>query len=267
MRRTLKVFATLLMAPLISCVAFAQVPNLPTVPANAPRSWPQPQQQMPQQVPQQQYQQQQMPQQAMPQQSMPQQQVVPAGTPGGPIGTSEVTTVIAAGDKNLFATLETSMGKIKVELYATITPRTVRNFVELANGQKNFVDVKTGREERRAFYDGLIFHKVVKGFAIQTGCPYGTGKGGPGWTFPDEITPSLRHDKAGVVSMANVGPNTNGSQFFITLAPRPELDDKFTIFGQVVDGMDVLRKIGNVKVGPTDRPLKRVHLKRIVITE
>jgi peptidyl-prolyl cis-trans isomerase A (cyclophilin A) len=196
----------------------------------------------------------------------PMGQQTPAAT-GSPAGTSEVTTVVAAGDKNLFATLETSMGKIKVELFATITPRTVRNFVELANGQKDFTDVKTGRSERRPFYDGLIFHKVTKGFSIQTGCPYGTGKGGPGYIFNDEISQSLRHDKAGVVSMANTGANQNGSQFFITLAAQPELDDKYTIFGQVIEGMDVVRKIANVKVGPTDRPLKRIILKKVSISE
>ena len=194
-------------------------------------------------------------------------QPAPNSPPQVTTGVSEVTTVVASGDKNLFATLETSMGKIKVELFATIAPRTVRNFVELANGQKDFTDVKTGRPERRPFYDGLIFHKVTKGFSIQTGCPYGTGKGGPGYVFADEITPSLRHDKAGVVSMANTGPNSNGSQFFITLDKHPELDDKHTVFGQVIDGMDVVRKIANVKVGPTDRPLKRIYLKKVSITE
>ena len=209
--------------------------------------------------------------QATPMQQMNQQQgmttPIPAASASPGAGTSEVTTVVAAGDKNLFATMETSMGKIKVELFATITPRTVRNFVELANGQKDFTDVKTGRAERRPFYDGLIFHKVTKGFSIQTGCPYGTGKGGPGYVFNDEISQSLRHDKAGVVSMANTGPNGNGSQFFITLEARPELDDKYTIFGQVIDGMDVVRKISNVKVGPTDRPLKRIYLKKVSISE
>lgn len=192
---------------------------------------------------------------------------VPAAAQGPGSGASEVTTVVASGDKNLFATLETSMGKVKVELFATITPRTVRNFVELANGQKDFTDVKTGRSERRPYYDGMIFHRVIKGFSIQTGCPYGSGKGGPGYVFNDEITPSLRHDKAGVVSMANTGPNGNGSQFFITLSAQPELDDKYTIFGQVIDGMDVVRKISNVKVGPTDRPLKRIYLKKVSISE
>lgn len=206
-------------------------------------------------------------------QATPMQQMGQQPQPANPVasatptGNSEVTTVVAAGDKNLFATIETSMGTIKVELFATITPRTVRNFVELANGQKDFTDVKTGRAERRPFYDGLIFHKVTKGFSIQTGCPYGNGKGGPGYVFNDEISQSLRHDKAGVVSMANNGLNLNGSQFFITLEARPELDDKYTIFGQVIDGMDVVRKIAKVKVGPTDRPLKRIYLKKVSISE
>lgn len=191
----------------------------------------------------------------------------PVSPPAAVSANSEVTTVVASGEKNLFATLETSKGNIKIELFATITPRTVRNFVELANGQKDYIDVKTGRAERKPFYDGLIFHKVTKGFAIQTGCPFGTGKGGPGFVFNDEITPSLRHDKAGVVSMANTSPNANGSQFFITLDARPELDDKYSIFGQVISGMDVVRKIANVKVGPTDRPLKRIYLKKVSISE
>lgn len=241
--------AALLTVTLFSGVSVAQTPALP-------------------QFPQQQFQQPLPPHQqntSRPQSTpMPQMGVQPGASP---TGTSEVTTVVAAGDRNLFATLETSMGTVKVELFATITPRTVRNFVELANGQKDFTDVKTGRPERRPFYDGLIFHKVTKGFSIQTGCPYGTGKGGPGYVFPDEITPSLRHDKAGVVSMANTGPNANGSQFFITLDKHTELDDKYTIFGQVIDGMDVVRKIANVKVGPTDRPLKRVYLKKVTISE
>lgn len=195
------------------------------------------------------------------------QQPVNPSASASPSGNSEVTTIVAAGDKNLFATLETTLGTIKIELFATITPRTVRNFVELANGQKDFTDVKTGRPERRPFYDGLFFHKVTKGFSIQTGCPYGSGKGGPGYVFADEISQSLRHDKAGVVSMANNGANLNGSQFFITLEARPELDDKYTIFGQVIDGMEVVRKIANVKVGPTDRPLKRIYLKKVSISE
>lgn len=207
--------------------------------------------------------------QATPQQPAFQQPAVqfPVATASPATANSEVTTVVAAGDKNLFATLETSKGTIKVELFATITPRTVRNFVELANGQKDFTDVKSGRAERRPFYDGLIFHKVTKGFLIQTGCPYGNGKGGPGYVFNDELTPSLRHDKAGVVSMANTSANGNGSQFFITLEARPELDDKFTVFGQVIDGIDVVRKIASVKVGPTDRPLKRIYLKKVTISE
>ena len=251
---------------LFSLVIFAEMVLFGTL---SSAQTPQPQFNFTQQgMPAQQFQQQQFrpqPQQQQMQQQQTQQGTPPSATPTG--ANSEVTTVVAAGDKNLFATIETSMGKIKVELFATITPRTVRNFVELANGQKDYTDVKTGRAERKPFFDGLIFHKVTKGFSIQTGCPYGTGKGGPGFSFADEITPSLRHDKAGMVSMANTGPNTNGSQFFITLDARPELDDKYTIFGQVIDGMSVVRKMANVKVGPTDRPLKRIYVKKVTISE
>jgi peptidyl-prolyl cis-trans isomerase A (cyclophilin A) len=169
--------------------------------------------------------------------------------------------------KDLYATLETSKGKIKIRLYSTIVPRTVRNFVMLATGQKEFKDVKTGRMAARPFYDGLIFHKVVKGFVIQTGCPFGTGKGDPGYSIKDEFTPVLRHNKAGIVSMANAGKDTNGSQFFITLKAEPELDDKYTVFGEVIEGMDVVRNISLVPVGPTDRPLHRVYLKTVSISQ
>lgn len=178
---------------------------------------------------------------------------------------SEVT--IYKEVKPMYAVLETSKGMIKIRLYPQYAPVAVKNFVGLAKGDKEFSDPKNGRKVTRPFYNGLIFHKVIKDFVIQTGCPLGTGKGGPGYQFPNEITKTLRHNKAGMVSMANVGADSNGSQFFITLDKRPDLDDKHTIFGEVVSGLDVVKAIGAVRVGPTDRPLQRIYLKKVEIIE
>ncbi len=187
-------------------------------------------------------------------------------------GTQEITpqsseVTIYKEIKPIYALLETSKGMIKIRLYPQYAPIAVKNFIGLAKGDKEFSDPKNGRKVTRPFYNGLIFHKVIKDFVIQTGCPLGTGKGGPGYQFPNEITKTLRHNKPGMVSMANVGADSNGSQFFITLDKRPDLDDKHTIFGEVVSGLDVVKAIGAVRVGPTDRPLQRVYLKKIEIIE
>src|SRR5688572_3493122 len=152
--------------------------------------------------------------------------------------------------KTYKATLETSRGNIVCELFAKDAPVTVNNFVFLA-GEK--------------FYDGTIFHRVIKDFMIQGGDPEGTGRGGPGYRFADEFNPGLKHNKAGILSMANAGPGTNGSQFFITTVPTPHLDNKHSVFGEVVAGMDVLKKIENVKTGPGDRPIEPVVLERVEI--
>ncbi|UCF67674.1 MAG: peptidylprolyl isomerase [Acidobacteriota bacterium] len=153
---------------------------------------------------------------------------------------------------NPMATIETNRGSMTIELYRDKTPKTVDNFVKLA---------------RDGFYDGLVFHRVIKEFMIQGGCPKGTGTGGPGYTFEDEFHAELRHDGPGVLSMANAGPNTNGSQFFITLVPTPWLDGKHSVFGRVTSGMEVVEAIGEVKVGTGDRPREDVTMERVTIAE
>jgi peptidyl-prolyl cis-trans isomerase A (cyclophilin A) len=167
----------------------------------------------------------------------------------------------------MHATFETSAGTFTVRLFDDKAPKTVANFVGLANGSQEWTDPKTGKPATRPFYDGLTFHRVIDGFMIQGGCPEGSGRGGPGYRFADEFGPGLRHEKAGLLSMANAGPNTNGSQFFITLAPTPWLDGKHAIFGEVVEGMDIIRAIGKTAIGPQDRPVKDVVINRVTITE
>ena len=167
----------------------------------------------------------------------------------------------------LNAHFTTSEGSFTVRLFDEDAPKTVANFVELAEGTREWTDPKTGQKVKRPFYDGLIFHRVIGGFMIQGGDPLGTGTGGPGYKFGDEFSPKLRHHKAGVLSMANSGPNTNGSQFFITLAPTPWLDNKHSVFGEVVEGMDVVKKIGEMPTSkPGDRPLKPITVQTITIT-
>jgi peptidyl-prolyl cis-trans isomerase A (cyclophilin A) len=165
----------------------------------------------------------------------------------------------------LYATLKTSMGDIVVRLFEDKAPKTVENFVGLATGKKEWTDPRTGEKVHRPLYNGTIFHRVIPGFMIQGGDPLGRGTGGPGYRFADEFSPELRHNKAGILSMANAGPNTNGSQFFITLAPTPHLDNHHSVFGEVVKGQDVAEAIANVPRDPRDRPLKDVVLKEVVI--
>src|SRR6202007_41016 len=153
-----------------------------------------------------------------------------------------------------YAVFETSQGNIVVRLLENEAPKTVANFVGLAEGTREFINEKTGQKEKRPFYDGLIFHRVIPQFMIQGGCPQGTGMGGPGYQFADEFHPSLKHSKAGKLSMANAGPGTNGSQFFITVAETPWLDNRHTIFGEVVEGQDVANKISTVARDGSDRP-------------
>lgn len=148
------------------------------------------------------------------------------------------------------AVFETTMGSFKVELFTDLAPKTAQNFIDLAN---------------KGFYDGVIFHRVIDGFMIQGGDPKGTGTGGPGYTIPDEFGPGLKHDGPGVLSMANAGPNTGGSQFFITLVPTPWLDGKHAIFGRVVSGMEVVEAIGKVETGFQDRPVKEVVMNLVKI--
>ncbi|MFZ4713444.1 MAG: peptidylprolyl isomerase [Bacteriovoracaceae bacterium] len=156
------------------------------------------------------------------------------------------------------ALFETNLGAFEIELFAKECPETVWNFINLAEGRQ---------ETKKAgpYYDGLIFHRVIKGFMIQGGCPEGSGRGGPGYKFQDEFVSELRHSKEGILSMANAGPGTNGSQFFITLGPTPHLDGRHTVFGQVTNGMDVVKAIGKTRTGPGDRPMEDVVIQKLTI--
>jgi cyclophilin family peptidyl-prolyl cis-trans isomerase len=151
-----------------------------------------------------------------------------------------------------FAKFDTSKGNFTIQLFSQRAPGTVKNFVQLA---------------QKGFYDGLAFHRVIDGFMIQGGDPNGNGTGGPGYTIADEFSPDLRHDAPGILSMANAGPNTGGSQFFITLAKTPWLDGKHAVFGKVVDGLAVVQAIGKVATGPQDRPVEKVVIRKITIEE
>jgi peptidyl-prolyl cis-trans isomerase A (cyclophilin A) len=164
-----------------------------------------------------------------------------------------------------YAIFETSQGDIVIKLMEKEAPKTVENFVGLAEGSKEFTNEKTGKKEKRPFYDGLVFHRVIPDFMIQGGCPHGSGMGGPGYKFADEFHPSLKHSKPGKLSMANSGPNTNGSQFFITVAPTPHLDNRHTIFGEVVEGQDVANKISGVPRDRSDRPNTPVTINQVKI--
>jgi peptidyl-prolyl cis-trans isomerase A (cyclophilin A) len=165
----------------------------------------------------------------------------------------------------LFAHFDTTLGKFTVELYEDKTPKTVANFVGLAEGSREWKHPKTGEKHTTPFYDGIVFHRIISGFMIQGGDPLGLGYGGPGYQFEDEFHPDLRHDRAGILSMANAGPNTNGSQFFITLAPTPHLDRRHSVFGAVVEGLDVVEQIGRVKTGAQDRPVTPVVMNKVTI--
>lgn len=164
-----------------------------------------------------------------------------------------------------FAKFDTTEGTFTARLFDDKAPKTVANFVELAEGAKEWTDPKTRQAVKRPFYNGLIFHRVIDGFMLQGGCPMGNGMGGPGYKFADEFGAGLRHDKPALLSMANSGPNTNGSQFFVTLAPTPWLDNKHAIFGEVVEGLDVVNKIGKTPTGANDRPQKDVTINSVVI--
>ena len=165
----------------------------------------------------------------------------------------------------LYAIFETSMGKITCQLFEKEAPKTVTNFVGLAEGTKEWTDPKTRQKVKRRFYDGLIFHRVIPDFMIQGGDPTGTGMGSPGYQFEDEFSPGLKFDQPGRLAMANAGPNTNGSQFFITEAPTSHLTNRHTIFGQCTDGLDVIKKIAGVPKGPMDRPIKDVVINKLTL--
>jgi peptidyl-prolyl cis-trans isomerase A (cyclophilin A) len=173
--------------------------------------------------------------------------------------------------KTMFATLQIkhgnkNLGAVKIKLFNDAAPNTVDNFVGLAEGTKEFTDPKTGQKTKRKFYDGLVFHRVIPDFMIQGGDPLGTGTGGPGYKFEDEVSNNpYKHTKPGILSMANAGKNTNGSQFFITVAATPWLDGKHTVFGEVIEGMDIVNKISRVPKGAQDRPTETVTMTSVTI--
>jgi peptidyl-prolyl cis-trans isomerase A (cyclophilin A) len=167
---------------------------------------------------------------------------------------------------DLTATLHTTKGDIEIELYDERAPVTVENFVGLATGEQEWADPETGETvSGEPLYDDIPFHRIIDGFMIQTGDPKGDGTGGPGYTFDDEFHDDLSHDGPGVVSMANRGPNTNGSQFFVTLDAQPHLDGRHAVFGTVVDGMDVVEEIGAVPTDGNDRPTEELLLESVTI--
>jgi len=164
-----------------------------------------------------------------------------------------------------YARFVTTEGNFTIRLFDQEAPKTVENFVGLAEGTKEWSDPRTNQKVRKPYYNGTIFHRVIDGFMIQGGDPLGQGIGGPGYNFADEFHPKLRHNKAGTLSMANRGPNTNGGQFFITLGATPHLDDRHSVFGEVVEGMDVVSRIGKTPIGERDRPVKDIVIETVTI--
>ena len=167
-------------------------------------------------------------------------------------------------ESGTYARFETTEGSFTVRLFEKEAPNTVANFIGLAEGTKEWRDPSTGEKMKSPYYDGVGFHRVISDFMIQGGDRLGTGTGGPGYNFADEFHPTRRHTGAGILSMANAGPNTNGSQFFITLGPTPHLDNRHTVFGEVVEGLEVVQKIGAVATRQ-DRPVKPVVMNHVTI--
>jgi peptidyl-prolyl cis-trans isomerase A (cyclophilin A) len=166
----------------------------------------------------------------------------------------------------LLAHFTTSEGTFTARLFDAEVPKTVANFAGLAEGSIEWTDPRTGRKVKQPYYNGTVFHRVIADFMIQGGDPLGQGTGGPGFTFADEFSPKLRHGKPGMLSMANRGPNTNGGHFFITLVPTPWLDNKHSVFGEIVDGMEVVEKIGRTPTSkPADRPLTPITIQSVTI--
>lgn len=160
--------------------------------------------------------------------------------------------------QKLSAHVQTNLGEFEIELFHKDCPETVWNFVNLAEGRQE-------TKKQGPYFDGLIFHRIIDGFMIQGGCPDGTGMGTPGYRFEDEFKPHLKHDGPGVLSMANAGPGTNGSQFFITLVPTPHLNGRHTVFGKVTTGLETVMKIGKVQTGRMDRPIDEVKIEKVTI--
>ncbi len=171
--------------------------------------------------------------------------------------------------KEYYALIVTSMGNVALKLYAEEAPITVRNFVNLAEGTASFKDPKTSETTKRPYFNGVLFHRVIGGFMVQTGDPMGTGQGGPGFTIQDEFRPALTFAEPGVLAMANTGrPSSGGSQFFITDVPTPHLNQKHTIFGKIVDGTDglaIVKKITAAPQGANNRPMKDIRMERVQI--
>ena len=171
------------------------------------------------------------------------------------------------------AIIHTTLGDIEMKLFVAQAPRTVKNFMELARGDREFSDARTSKKVRRPFYNGLTVHKVVSGEYLQMGCPLGNGRGGPGYTLPDELSAQLKFDRPGMVAMAlaregvKITKDSNGSQFFITLTPHESWDGQFTIFGEVTKGLKIVRDISAVDVGPTDRPIRKVFITAIDVID
>ncbi len=166
----------------------------------------------------------------------------------------------------MYAHFTTSEGNFTARLFDAETPNTVANFTGLADGSKEWTDPRSGRKVKQPYFNGTVFHRVIDGFMIQGGDPLGQGTGGPGYTFADEFHPKLKHEKAGILSMANRGPDTNGGQFFITLAATPWLDNKHSVFGEITEGMDVVKKIGGTATSkPGDRPVKPITIESVKI--
>lgn len=172
---------------------------------------------------------------------------------------------LQSGDK-LYALIKTSKGDMKAELYWEKAPLTVANFVGLAKGSKAWTDPKSNQLTNRPLYSGTIFHRVIPGFMIQGGDPLASGAGGPGYSFKDEFSPELKHNDAGILSMANAGPNSNGSQFFITEEPTPFLDHRHSVFGKVIENVELVGKIARVPRGANDRPQQDVLINEIQIS-
>ena len=168
--------------------------------------------------------------------------------------------------ETLTATLQTSEGRVVLRLFPDHAPKTVRNFVELAEGGREWTHPETRQQSTGKLYDGTIFHRVIPDFMIQGGDPLGTGTGGPGYKFGDEIHPDLQFSRPYLLAMANAGPGTNGSQFFITTVPTPWLNGRHTIFGEVIEGADIVDRISHVKTGGQDRPVEDVVLESVTIT-
>jgi peptidyl-prolyl cis-trans isomerase A (cyclophilin A) len=186
--------------------------------------------------------------------------------PPKPLSKEQAMKDVSQG-KDIYATFDTSQGTIVVKLFTKDAPKTVENFVALATGSKKWVDPNTHQPSTKPLYDGTIFHRVISNFMIQGGDPLGNGTGDPGYKFEDEFQSGKTFDKPGILAMANSGPNTNGSQFFITEVPTPWLNGRHTIFGEVVSGLDVVTKIVNVPKGAGDRPTTPVVLKHVTFSE